>query len=159
MPLNIWNGSAWTQASGINVWNGSSWVPSVGAKIWNGSAWVDFYFIDTQTVTVGLISVKGFNFYGYFGSAGDISDGTFTPISDAPIVTLGWATSNVLQFRLSGSFPDAGWTSINIDGNIFTRASRSTFDNTTGGNTQWTWNTATNPFGTTVGATKVCNFL
>lgn len=43
MPLKIWNGSSWTEATRLKVWNGSSWVDSTYGKVWNGSAWVEFY--------------------------------------------------------------------------------------------------------------------
>lgn len=43
MPLKIWNGSSWTEATRLKVWDGSSWVDSTYGKVWNGSAWVEFY--------------------------------------------------------------------------------------------------------------------
>jgi len=117
-------------------------------------------YIDTQTVTVGFLQVKGINIYGYIGSSiGSISDGTFNPISNAPIASFAYyQQSTTLVFRLTGTFSDSGWTSVDIAGTTITRDSRSSFSNSDG-TTQWLWTGLANPFGTTVGATKVCNFL
>jgi hypothetical protein len=43
MPLKIWSGTAWQQASAIKVWNGSAWTSATAGKVWNGSAWVSFF--------------------------------------------------------------------------------------------------------------------
>ena len=117
-------------------------------------------YIDTQTVTVGFLQVKGINIYGYIGSSfGSISDGTFNPISNAAIQSIAYyEQSTTLVFRLTGTFSDSGWTSVDIAGTTITRNSASQFTNTNN-QTQWAWTGLSNPFGTTVGATKVCNFL
>jgi len=113
--------------------------------------------LDTQTVTVGTYVVKGITYWGYAASPafGSIVDGTFNPLSGATIIGLYYLTSSgAVSFALSGVYSNSGWTTLDIGGTSFTRASAS-FSNST--NTIWTW-TASNPFGTTVGATKVCTF-
>ena len=116
------------------------------------------YALDTQTVTVGTYSVKGIVYYGYLSatSTGSIVDGTFNPLSGATITGLYYNVSGALvYFTLSGVYANSGWTSVNIAGTSFNR-SAATFSNSS--NTQWYWSSASNPFGTTVGATKVCTF-
>lgn len=114
--------------------------------------------LDTQTVTVGTYSIKGVVYYGYLSSTstGSIVDGTFNPLSGATILNFYYnVTGGLVYFVLSGVYANSGWTNVSIAGTNFTRAS-ATFSNSS--NTQWYWSSASNPFGTTVGATKVCTF-
>lgn len=112
--------------------------------------------LDTQTVTVGGYNVKGIVFYGYGSSFGSINDGTFNPLSNATIEGFYYYVSAAtLFFTLTGVYANTGWTSVNIAGTNFNRAD-ATFSNSS--STSWTWSSGTNPFGTTVGATKVCTF-
>lgn len=114
--------------------------------------------LDTQTVTVGTSIVKSITRYGFVqsSSTGSISDGTFNPKSGATILAFYWQNNNTVTFQLSGVYTNDGWTTVDIAGTSFSR-SAATFSNST--NTTWTWSSvATNPFGTTNGATKVCTF-
>jgi len=112
-------------------------------------------FLDTQTVTVGIVNFGGPTFYGYSFGVGSISDGTFNPAGGATILNFYYTTAGSVIFTLSGVRANSGWTSVDIAGTTYTRTS-ATFTNSS--NTIWTWTSATNPFGTTNGATKVCNF-
>jgi hypothetical protein len=130
-------------------------VPSSGAisirNFYGTSA-----ILDTQTVTVGALYSKfGSNFGYYSGSYGSISDGTFNPKGGATIIELDYSDFGFVAFTLNGTQTNAGWTTMNIAGTTYSRAS-ATFSS--GGTTSWTWGSATNPFGTTVGATKVVTF-
>ena len=61
---------------------------------------------------------------------------------------------------LTTTVANSGWTTMNVAGVNFTRSS-ATFSNSndaTVGQTIWSWTTSSNPFGTTVGATKVVTF-
>lgn len=65
MPLKVWNGSAWTQASTLRVWNGSSWVSAQSGKVWNGSSWVEFYSAatpGTASLTAHTISAEAVSY-------------------------------------------------------------------------------------------------
>ena len=112
--------------------------------------------LDTQTVTVGGYNIKGTVFYGYGSSFGSINDGTFNPVSNATIDSLYYyVNAATVFFTLVGVYANSGWTSMDIAGTSFTRSS-ATFSNSS--NTTWSWSSASNPFGTTIGATKVCTF-
>ena len=115
--------------------------------------------IDTQTVTVGYKHTGSDDAWGYrSGSMGSISDGTFNPKGGATITELYYGTSFPLafvSFTLNGSQTNDGWDAMTIAGTTYTRAS-ATFSNSS--TTSWTWLVASNPFGTTVGATVVATF-
>ena len=132
--------------------------------------------LNTQTVTVGFQAVQQYSNSGY-GSfttgpatnvnrdVGSMSDGTFNPKSNMYIRGLWYSTSGngavFFQLRsLNTTVANSGWTTMNVAGVNFTRSS-ATFQNTndpTVGLTSWGWTTSSNPFGTTVGATKVVTF-
>ena len=67
MPLNVWSGSAWQQASAIKVWNGSAWTSASSGKVWNGSAWVEFHGAigatlpdqNPSTYAINIVAVDG----------------------------------------------------------------------------------------------------
>ncbi len=114
---------------------------------------------NTQVVNVGFFDDKFVDTYGYASSLfiGTCTDGTFDQISNAPILSLSWSTSNVVTFELSGVYSNAGWTDVTISGQTFTRAS-GTFT-TTGSTTYWQWSSVTtNPFGFTPGVDVNCVF-
>lgn len=132
--------------------------------------------LDTQTVTVGYQAVQQYSNSGYgsftTGAAtnvnrnvGSMSDGTFNPKSNMYIRGIHFSTvgngSVVFALRsLNTTVANSGWTTMNVAGVNFTRSS-ATFQNTndaTVGQTLWSWPTSSNPFGTTVGATKVVTF-
>nr|BAR33245.1 hypothetical protein [uncultured Mediterranean phage uvMED] len=131
-------------------------------------------FLDQQTVTVGYRSytydfgsgnVAVNNFYGFTplinsDRGGSISDGTSNLYSGASISSLYWFetlyswTSDVkkVTFQVPGTFSNNGWTTMSVAGTNFARTSASF--SSSFGFTRWEWSTASNPFGTTVGATK-----
>jgi hypothetical protein len=55
---------------------------------------------------------------------------------------------------------NSGWTNMNVAGVNFTRSSAAfvTVVDAAVGITSWSWTTSSNPFGTTVGATKLVTF-
>jgi hypothetical protein len=132
--------------------------------------------INTQTVTVGYSAVQQYlnSGYGSFTTGlgtnvnrnvGSISDGTFNPKSNMYIRGLWYSTAGigavVFALRsLNTTVGNSGWTTMNVAGVNFTRSS-ATYTNSNDANvgqTQWRWETSSNPFGTTVGATKVVTF-
>lgn len=133
-------------------------------------------YLDQQTVTVGYAqtsqySVGGYGAFStsYVGNApnvGAISDGTFNPISNKPIASLYWdSTNNQVRFSLltlASPVGNSGWTNMNIAGTNFSRASAQFYTQSVigYGKTVWMWNTTSsnNPFGTTTGVQKVVTF-
>jgi hypothetical protein len=115
--------------------------------------------LDTQTVTVGTLSFKGINNYGFdSGVYGSISDGTFNPISNATITALVWSSSGYgLLLRLSGNRANSGWNTVTINGIAYNRSS-ATYSYDSGGNATYWYMAGENPFGTTVGATRTAVF-
>jgi len=119
--------------------------------------------LDTQTVTVGLWVISNIyfntNYYGYrqSPSTGSISDGTLGVASNRTIAQFSWNGLTGLGLFLSGSASNSGWTTVTINGIALSRSS-ATFS-TVSGNSRWLWmSQTTNPFGTTVGATKQAAF-
>ena len=123
----------------------------------------DFYGAASQiwdtTVTVGSGAVFGATAYGYtryFYTVGNISDNTVDFLSGATLLSLYYSYPSVI-FTVSGLFSNTGFSSIDIDGTSLNRTDAS-FSNPQG-LTSWNWNTGfTNPFGTTIGATKLVTF-
>jgi len=68
MPLKIWSGTAWQQASAIKVWNGSAWTSATAGKVWDGSAWVSF-FGDLVALPGNPYSISGLANPGLVASA------------------------------------------------------------------------------------------
>lgn len=121
--------------------------------------------LDIQTVTVGVLPASLYTpaVYGFYdlgsSSIGSISDGTCNFKGGATYRRMQWvnATGQNLIFALNGTHANSGWTTMNIAGTNFTRAS-STYSQLSTTEARWTWATSTNPFGTTAGATKVVTF-
>jgi len=121
--------------------------------------------LDTQTVTVGYQAGNQYvgNVYGFSSDGiGSITDGTCNFKSLAFYAGLYFQAFNStnddrVYFMLNGIHSNNGWTTMNVGGSNFNRAS-ATF--TTSNNyTYWYWiQEGLNPFGTTVGATKVVTF-
>lgn len=107
-----------------------------------------------NTVTVGTYFDGTYTHYGYESGVpyGSISPTTW-PIDGGTIYALYWININVLGFSLVGSHANSGWTNMNVAGTLVNRASASY--NNSGYYTTWTWSGTANPFGTTVGATKL----
>lgn len=132
--------------------------------------------LDTQTVTVGTSPVIVYSNSGYGSfttsinatsnrNVGSMSDGTFNPKSNMYISGIWYSTLGTTSVRFSlrsGAtvVSNSGWTNMNVAGVNFTRSSASftTTVDATVGLTSWNWITSSNPFGTTVGATKVVTF-
>lgn len=114
-------------------------------------------YLARNTVTVGYIDVGGGDFnWGFQGAQGSISPTTWalsgTAVVNAIYVTFSGA--NWVDFRISGTYPNSGWTNLNIDGSDWARTGASYASS--GGETYWIWfSPPLNPFGTTIGATKV----
>lgn len=119
--------------------------------------------LDTQTVTVGetILVFYGttYNGYGYTGADGSVSDGTCNFKSGASIYQLSYQDTNGTSnkkvfFEITGNHANSGFTTMSVAGTNFARTS-STYSYASGTNrTRWYWNVTSNPFGTTVGATK-----
>lgn len=122
-------------------------------------------YLDQQTVTVGFVGPSSWSSsrsYGYIvGHTGSISDGTCNFKSNADInrlrsrISSGVFTSesSYVNFNLvGGNHSNSGFTNMNIENTSFARtdASFTSYPSTS----DWTWSTSSNPFGTTVGATK-----
>jgi hypothetical protein len=106
------------------------------------------------TVTVGQYVDVSFTVWGYSsGLAGSVSPATWAG-TGATIEQLGWFDAGVdfVALRVDAGFPNEGWTTMTVDGVPFTRVSASYATDST--YTIWNWITASNPFGTTIGATK-----
>lgn len=118
---------------------------------------------ETQTVTVGTyydgtayIPTTSWG-YGQSPAYGSVSDGTLGVAGNNTIELLAWNNLNFLTLRVAGAANNSGWTTMTVNGTAFSRASASFFANGTT-STAWQWSTTTNPFGTTVGATKAVVF-
>ena len=117
-------------------------------------------YTDTQVVTVGYVEYKGGARQWGFRSGlavGSINDGTFGLRNNATISDLFYSTiTGSIDFILTGNVSNDKWTKMTINGNVYNRSS-ATY-NYDGTYSSWSWATATNEFGTTVGATKTVVF-
>lgn len=121
----------------------------------------DFYgksnMLDQQTVTVAQFNA-GFTSWGFRTGNGVCSDGTSNIFGGAQIIGLYviLAGSNYLRFYLSGTYPNSGWTRMNLNGVDYYRVNASQVGSG-GGVTTWEWDIGkpNNPFGTVVGAQRV----
>lgn len=97
---------------------------------------------------IGTTTIAGASYYGF-------SNGTFGALSPtnflgSNIGDLYWRTSSggALTLAVTNSaIPNSGWSTINVNGTIFNRAS-ATFINGI-----WTWAGVANPIGTSLGST------
>ena len=146
----------------VKYWTGSAWAESQDfgyIKMWNGSTWqyVDIrpyadVSEETQTVTVGSLTFKGIEQYGFSsGVFGSISDGTFGFISNATINYLGWTNAGGLSFTLAGNRANSGWSTVTINSIAFNRSAATYSYNGDNNTTNWLM-AGSNPFGTTNGA-------
>ena len=119
--------------------------------------------VDSQTVTVGLYNSGTTVYYRGFSSLqGSISDGTCNFKSGATIAILQYAEFNIfgntktIHFQLEGHHANSGFTTMTIGSTAYARSGIASFSQIGSGTeqrTSWIWNTTTNPFGTTSGAT------
>jgi len=109
----------------------------------------------TSTMTVGNQAIAKIQNYGFatgFYSYGSLSDTTIDTFGNRTINSFSWNSTNTLVLNISNG-PNSGWTSIKVNNTTFNRTAASY------GNGAWTWSSASNPFGTTVGATKTITFV
>lgn len=114
-------------------------------------------YTGTANVTVGTEVIGSGTDYGKTPNQGSIVPTTWAS-TGLSVYQLDWrtVTSPTLQyvtFRVSGAVPNNGWNTLEIAGVSFSRSAAS-YATDGASYTYWTWNTASNPFGTTVGATK-----
>jgi hypothetical protein len=110
----------------------------------SGSGVLDTEDITVDTFTDGMsFEIRGFA----SGVMGSIVDGLFAPKSGATITNFYYdVPSQVLIFSLSGTYTNAGWTTVTVGTTDFTRSAAAF--TTPGGNTQWEWTGITlDPFG------------
>ena len=179
MPVSkIWNGTQWVKPflNYPKIWDGTQWV--IGrTRVRGASSWCSVSS-QTVTVTVGASTFAqmyvgteynyGFSVSKSFGS---ISPNTATIVDSFPIYvdlywyqftrvsgTASYSTQLVFQGIDSIIAEDAGpWTNMNIAGYNFARSSAT--QSISGNEMSFVWSgTATNPFGTTEGATKTVTF-
>lgn len=116
--------------------------------------------LDTQTVTVAAdgSAIDNDRRRGFItGVLGGCSDGTSNLYSGAAVRRLCWdenVGAEQVHFEVNGVVANSGWTTMDVAGTSFSRAS-ATYSNP-GGNSRWAWSTAANPFGTS--GTKVVEF-
>ena len=122
--------------------------------------------IETKYVEVGNISTFVYGWLDGTSSVGDIGNTLTFTVTDvnvdglytgADVFALYYApASSILFLQLTGNRPDSGWAEMEIDGNTYQRASRTSYAYDSGSNrTSWQWSTGTNPFGTSIGARKL----
>ena len=128
----------------------------------------DFYgaanSVWTTDLTVGVFTGKFFSLYGFdsTSSYGSLSDNTVDFKGGAECRNLSWGSSTQnLSFTIVGNHTNAGFTTMNINGNSFNRTD-ATYQYVSNGDpdpfTEWYWSGASNPFGTTVGAVLSVTF-
>lgn len=127
----------------------------------------DFYGTDaalgnwTSTMTVGEYTIIKTGYFGYSsGTAGSLSDTTIDTFNNYLIREFSWNTAGTVTLGLdTENIPNSGWTSINVNSTIFTRASGNYFSNAGSGLTNWQWTgVGTNPFGL-AGSTRTITFI
>lgn len=109
--------------------------------------------LDSAVLTVGKSSSAAE--YGFANPAtGSMSpDSLFRPRGNCQIYGIMWfASTTKLTFWVDGIFANSGWEVLDIGGIKFTRSSASYYSGYP--STQWDWVGVSNPFGTTVGATR-----
>lgn len=113
-------------------------------------------YVGTATVTVGFASGGGFSSYGFDTAQGSISPANWasTGLPFAVLKDVYSSGSPVwLEFTVSGSAPNSGWSTLTVGGVSVNRADGS-YTNS-GGSTRWIFFGAPTLFGTSAGATKV----
>lgn len=113
-----------------------------GGSLYKGSA----------VVTVDEVDAGTFIAYGFVGAgAGSIAPTTWAS-TGITVSSLNGDTDNELYFTVNALAPNGGWDSLTVGTRTVLRTSASYFQS--GGKTTWFWAGVTNPFGTTVGATR-----
>ena len=108
-------------------------------------------YLGSAVVTVGYHAPV--NAYGFISTlGGSILPQTWAS-SGLPVRFLYYSFSpDFVLFEVRGVAPNSGWTTLTIGSESYQRVDASY---SVGANTTWNWSTgSTNPFGTTVGATR-----
>ena len=115
----------------------------------------------SATVTVGLYTpIPTVSYYGFSFGAGSVTP-TLWGSSASPYVLLCWTDlgigNQVVYFSVGGYVPNGGWTTLTINGTPFNRVDATVYSYDANANqTSWYWYPIpSNPYGTTIGATKV----
>ncbi|MDB4408507.1 hypothetical protein N9165_00370 [Akkermansiaceae bacterium] len=148
-----------TDIRGLVPASGKYINPTLGTTV----SFSDFYGAskgELKTVTVGTYydgtAYVPSTSWGYNQSQGygSISNGTLGVAGNKTIQLLAWNDLNILTIRVAGTASNSGWTTMTVNGTAFSRSSASFLVGGTA-TTSWQWlSITTNPFGTTVGATK-----
>lgn len=163
--MKVYNGSAWVESPNfktIKVYNGTSWIPAK-PKSQTNIGWnrvssdskiitTGYYYFNNGDPFAPTITIYSGFFRATFTDGGSI-DSVFTRLyDDSPIVELFYYATSTLGFgteyirlSISGATND-GWTTMNINGNNFSRSSAG-FSNGT-----WEWyDPGFDPFGSGTG--------
>lgn len=111
-------------------------------------------YIASTTVTVGTRSSGGTTFYGYDAIMGSVNPSNWNGLI---IVDINWNSTNELLFRVEGKVPDAGWQTMTIGSTVYNRVDAAYYYSAP--NTLWIWSGVSNPFGTSVGATRKVTWI
>lgn len=124
-------------------------------------------YTGSATVTVGYYNLSGTGFnIDYWGFSETVPFGSVTPSSwsssGLSFRILDYLNDNagtaLVVFAVNGYAPNSGWTTLTIAGTPYTRSSASYAYNSGDNFTQWIWTAPSNPYGTTVGATKALSW-
>ena len=120
----------------------------------------------SATVTVGLRTIPASPDIIYWGKvftfAGSVAPTTWGS-SGATLSALCWVDAGVPGAVFSfmavvGYVPNSGWTTYTVAGTPFNRADASYSFDAINNQTTWSWNPSSNPYGTTIGATKAVSW-
>lgn len=176
----IWNGTQWVTPffKYPQIWDGTQWCYA-RPRVFNGATWGGASS-QTLTVTVGgsVVSQQyvGTTYtYGFSSSnsLGSINPTRATVVDGSPVITeLYWSqfssingtVSYTVYFKVVGEGGDTltaddigDWTTMNIAGVNYLKSSATI--SASGGKITFSWTAdATNPFGTTNGASKTVTF-
>lgn len=114
-------------------------------------------YIGTVVVTVGYDNPgPGVDLYGYNGLQGSVSPSTWGTLTISSFYFL--LSGGSVTLAVDEDAPNSGWTTMNIAGTVYNRVDAS-YTNIPASETSWIWSSATNPFGTTIGATKTVTWI
>lgn len=108
-----------------------------------------------SSIHVGVLTAHGFDagpdYWGYVGSFGSIANDTYDDGSSISRTVSSCYHTDIgtLSFgldQINAPDTDNTFVSLDIDGNIFTRASASNYLASSDGGTIWTWTSVSDPF-------------
>lgn len=111
-------------------------------------------YTGSATVTVGRYVDPSFTIWGYASAlAGSVTPTTWGSTGgNFSQLCYFDASVDFVSFVVNGVFPNEGWETMTVGGVPFTRTSANY--STNGTNTVWNWFSFSNPYGTTIGATR-----